>query len=32
VGGVLLQFAFATDFDAILEARRNGATGRDISS
>jgi fatty acid desaturase len=32
VGGIFLQFAFATDFDAILEARRNSATGRDTSS
>lgn len=32
VGGVLMQFLFATDFDAVLEARRNEATTRDTSS
>ena len=32
VGGILLQFVFATDFDAVLEARRNAATDRDTSS
>jgi hypothetical protein len=32
VGGILLQFVFATDFDAVLEARRTTATDRDTSS
>lgn len=32
VGGIFLQFAFATDFDAMLAAQRNSATGRDTSS
>ena len=31
-GGVLLQFLFATDFDAMIESRRNDATDRDTSS
>lgn len=32
LGGIFMQFVFATDFDAVLEARRNAATGRDTSS
>ena len=32
VGGIFMQFAFATDFDAMLAAQRNSATGRDTSS
>lgn len=32
MGGILLQFVFATDFDAMLEAQRAEATGRDTTS
>jgi hypothetical protein len=31
-GGVLMQFLFATDFDAMIDARRSEATDRDTSS
>lgn len=31
-GGVLMQFLFATDFDAVIDARRSEATDRDTSS
>jgi hypothetical protein len=32
VGGLIGQFVFATDFDAIIAAQRTDAAGRDTSS
>jgi hypothetical protein len=32
VGGAFMQFLFATDFDAMIEAQRSDATSRDTSS